>query len=287
MGTIMDESLWQSFCASTFIFDLEYIGHHTNNLNECHIWEIGVIHWISGREFSITIVPDISPLPPPFSDEFITLTPQILKERNAVDFKTAWNKLIHWLHGIVLPNTNILWVAHNCFKADKPMLEIDTKRHGITMPYNWYFFDSLIYCRKNIPKQQSYTLGDIYEILFSKKIENAHAALPDAVALRDILYQINVYGISGPIYPSYTTSLQAIKWLGPSCEKHLFQHNILSLEQLRTNIMIAYSTNCIMGQPPPMRVFVETYLTTQLGIATGNATSITESIVNRWLPGTN
>ena len=27
--------------------------------------EIGVVHWITGRQFSITIAPDIHPLPPP------------------------------------------------------------------------------------------------------------------------------------------------------------------------------------------------------------------------------
>ena len=281
----MDEHYWSMFYHSTFIFDLEYIGT-SNNLNTCHIWEIGVVHWITGRQFSITIAPDIHPLPPPFSTDFIQLTPELLKERNACDFHTAWNKLIQWVNEQVSPGTNVLWVAHNCFKADKPMLEIDTKRHGIVLPYNWYFFDSLIYCRKNIPKQQSYTLGDIYSILFDKPLTNGHSALPDALQLREILAHINAYQMAGPIYPSYSTSLQAIKWLGPSCEKQLFSQNISSLEQLRNSIMSSYSTTCLLGQPPPIRLFVEAYLTNQLGINNGNANSIAESIVTHWLPGT-
>jgi len=177
-------------------------------------------------------------------------------------------------------------VAHNCFKADKPMLEIDTKRHGIIMPYNWYFFDSLIFCRKNIPKLSSYTLGDIHETLFQEPIKNVHEALPDAVALRNILLQINGYGLIGSIYPSYATSLQAIKWLGPSCEQQMFQHSVLSLEQLRVNIMTAYSTTCIAGQLIPLQPFVESFLISQLNINSGNASSIADSIVTRWLPGT-
>ena len=63
-------------------------------------------------------------------------------------------------------------------------------------------FDSLIYCRKNIPKQQSYTLGDIYSILFDKPLTNGHSALPDALQLREILAHINAYQMAGPIYPS-------------------------------------------------------------------------------------
>ena len=286
MGTFMTDPMWKTFYNSTFIFDLEYIGT-SNNLSTCHIWEIGIIHWISGRQFSITIKPDIHPIPPPFTADFIQLTPAILAERNACDFNTAWNKLIQWIHQQVTPGTNVLMVAHNCFKADKPMLEIDTKRHGITIPYNWYFFDSLIYCRKNIPKQSSYTLGDIYKELFQMNLPNAHSALPDAVALREILCKINSYQMTGPIYPSYSTSLQAIKWLGPSCENQLFSQNITSLEQLQNIIMSSFSTTCLMGQPPPIRLFVEAYLVNNLGINTGNANSIAESIVSHWLPGTN
>ncbi len=284
MGTLMDNALWQNFYASTFVFDLEYIGP-SNSLDTCYIWEIGVVHWSSGREFSITINPDITPLPAPFPG-FPALTKEILEERNAVDFPTAWTMLLRWVNSQVTANSNVLWVAHNNFKADKPMLEVDTKRHGIILPYNWYFFDSLIYCRKHIPKLASYTLSDIYKTLFDHDIPNAHRALPDAIALRDILVSINKFTLSGPIYPAYSTSLQAIKWLGPSCEKHLFANNILSVEQLRINIMVAYSTACILNSPPPIRVFVESFLTINLGISQGNSSSISESIVQRWLPGT-
>ena len=282
----MDEKTWQMMSHSTFMFDLEYIGT-SNSLDCCYIWEIGACHYLSGASFSCTIDPGIRPLPAPFTNDFIQVTPLLLKERSACSFTNAWAKLLSWIYSLVPLHNNILWVAHNGFKADKPMLEIDTKRHGIIMPYNWFFLDSLIYCRKSIPKIPSYTLGDIYYTLFHKPINNVHSALPDAIALRDILLFVNGTSISGPIYPSYATSLQSIKWLGPSSEKQLFENNITSLEHLIIVLMIHYSNNCILSSSVPIREFIEQYLKVQIGLQSGNASSISESIVSNWLPGTN
>ena len=285
MGHYMDNDLWHHMCQKTFVFDLEYIGT-TSDLKDCHIWEIGVVHYLSGSTFSVTITPDISPIPPPFTNDFIQVTPSLLKERKAVSFNEAWSKLLHWISTIVPLNENILWVAHNAFKADKPMLEIDTKRHGIVIPYNWFFFDSLIYCRQSIPKMPSYTLSDLYRSIFRKNIPNNHSALPDAAALRDVLLSINTVVLVGPIYPAYATSLQSIKWLGPSSEKQFFMKNIKSLEQLMSLLMTSYSSNCIMGMIIPIRSFVEQYLVTQIGLSSGNAVSISDTITTYWLPGT-
>lgn len=282
----MDNDLWhQQFYLSTFIFDLEFIGT-SNDLKTCHIWEIGVQHLYSGSTFSATICPDIRPLPPPFSQDFIQVTPQILNERKAVSFNEAWTKLLHWISTIVPINQNLLWIAHNAFKADKPMLEIDTKRHNIVIPYNWFFFDSLIYCRQSIPKMPSYTLSDLYRSLFHKGIPNLHSALPDAIALREILIYSNNMKLKGPIYPAYATSLQSIKWLGPSSEKQFFRNGIKSLEQLITLLMTNYSTSCIMGSHIPVRTFIEQYLISQIQLNSGNAISISDTITSYWLPGT-
>ena len=165
------------------------------------------------------------------------------------------------------------------------MLEIESKRRGLELPYNWYFLDSLLYCRKVIPKQPSYTLHDLYYGMFGKRITDNQSALPDAIALVEILYRTNIVNINGPIYPSFCTSLQAIKWLGPSCERSLFDNNIRSLEQLVANIVAGYSHHTLTQTGPiPITEYVKYYITTTCGILTGNSTSISNSIVEKWLP---
>lgn len=289
MGTLLDETLWHSLIPNTFVFDLEYVGP-TSKLDTCYIWEIGIVHWASGETLSVTIYPDIRPLPPAFSQEFVTLTHAFLTKRQACDFATGWKRVITWVdeHMDIHSSQNALFVAHNAFKADKPMLEIDTKRHGVTLPYTWFFLDSLIYCRKSMSKQSSYTLNDIYRVLMESDVPNAHYALSDAIALRDILVRINPYRLTGPIYPSHSTSLQAIKWLGPSSENILFHQNIRSVEQLVSLLLISYSAmcvNCVNGiQFATLADFITQYLSTNVGLKTGNAKSISNSIVEFWLP---
>jgi len=284
MGTLLDDTTWERFCPYTFIFDLEYVGPSTS-LETCHIWEIGVVHWMSGNTFSVTISPDIRPLPPPFAPEFITLTEDVLASRHAVDFRTAWGMLLQWINERVYETSNVLLVSHNCFKSDKMMLEIDTRRHGVRIPYTWYFLDSLIYCRKELERQPSYTLNDIHHAIMHMDIPNNHWALPDAIALCNILTHINAMYLSGPIYPAYSTSLQAIKWLGPSSEKTLFNKNIHSVEQLVTNILTSYSASRMSGIGGTVSHFITQYLTGTVGLKAGNARSISASILDRWMPG--
>ena len=280
MGTLMNEEEFMRMLPFAFIFDLEYIGT-PNVLKECYIWEIGAIHYASGAEFSITINPEIRPLPPPMSEEFIQVTDTLLSSRNAVDYQTGWTLFTQWIYSRVPMNANILMIAHNNFKSDKIMLEVESRRHNIHLPYSWYFFDSLLYCRKAIPKQNSYTLKDLYFNMFGKAIPNNHSALPDARALAQILY--NKKGLFGPIYPSYCTSLQVVKWLGPSCEKVLFENDIRSLEKLITSILTAYSRHNLANGHVPVTHFVKTFITHICGIGVGNSSSIAESIVNKWL----
>ena len=280
MGTLMNEEEFQRMMPYVFIFDLEYIGT-PNVLKECYIWEIGAIHYMTGEEFSITIDPGVRPLPPPMTDEFIQVTDTLLYSRNAVDYKTGWTIFNQWIYSKVPVNANIVMIAHNNFKSDKIMLEVESRRHSIHMPHSWYFFDSLLYCRKAIPKQKSYTLKDLYFNMFGKEIPNNHSALPDARALSHIIFQKSK--LYGPIYPSYNTSLQVVKWLGPSCENILFENDIRSLEQLVTSILTSYSRQTLSVGHVPIEQYVKSFITHICGIGVGNSGSIAESIVKKWL----
>ena len=80
MGTLITSKQFQQFLPSTFVFDLEYVGV-PNNLNRCYIWEIGIIHVISGTKFSITMDPEIRPLPPPHERGVCQCNRRVFKEQ--------------------------------------------------------------------------------------------------------------------------------------------------------------------------------------------------------------
>ena len=282
MGTYMEPQSFSKLYYNSFVFDLEYVGTNTE-LENCYIWEIGVKHIHSQQTFSITIDPGIRPIPEPFSPEFLKLTPVILAQRHATTFHEAWKSLIYWVNKFTMKNVPKLFMSHNCFKGDKIILEIELKRNKLDVPYNWFFFDTLIFSRFSLPKLSSYTLSDLYRTVFQKEVENAHSALPDAVHLTDLLRHIGFNIIEGPIYPFGCTSLQAVKWLGPSCEKILFKNNIHSLEELTQMLITSYSSHSLRGyMPMSLKNFISIKLTS-LGIKSGNATSITNSLLERWL----
>ena len=282
MGTLIDPNTFHRFLPSTFVFDLEYVGV-PNDLTRCYIWEIGAIHLLSGNKFSITMDPGIRPLPPPMGKEFADVTETFLENKKAVNFNYGWNAFIQFIR-VNSPTLPSLLISHNNFKSDKPVLEIEAKRRGVELPCTWYFLDSLLFCRKAIPKQNSYTLNDLYMNLLRKKILNNHSALPDAIALTELLYMIGIGNIHGPIYPAHCTSLQAVKWLGPSCERSLFNQNIRSLEQLVANIVAGYSIHIIKNGPISLKRFIQHYITEICGITIGNSESISNSILEKWLP---
>ena len=129
-----------------------------------------------------------------------------------------------------------------------------------------------------LPKQTSYALKDIFETTMQASLQNAHSALPDARALRDILMLINPYSLSGTICPAYTTPLQTIKWLGASCENYLFMKNVRSIEQLMSLLINSYAThNLLGGGRPRTRAATVKYLGTRLVATTVAPTIVGES----------
>jgi len=281
MGTLINANDFQRFLPSTFVYDLEYVGV-PNNLNLCYIWEIGVVHIATGTQFTITMDPGIRPLPPPMGEEFANVTESFLQQKNATRFNFGWNMFLRFINSY--SSGPVLLISHNNFKSDKLLLEIEAKRRNLHLPYTWYFLDSLLYCRKAIPKQPSYTLHDLYFSLMGKRIQDNHSALPDAKALMEVLYRTGINNICGPIYPSFCTSLQVVKWLGPSCERALFSNDIRSLEQFVANIISGYSRHALLLQPIPIRHYIQHYITNTCGILTGNSSSIANSISEKWLP---
>jgi DNA polymerase III alpha subunit (gram-positive type) len=285
MGTYVEASKLNHLLGNAFVFDLEYVGT-SSNLSDCYIWDMAFTHLVTNSTFEISIIPDVSPIPGPFSEEFATVTTEMLEKRNATSFANAWLQLNQFINSVkACASGPIMFIAHNCFKSDKLMLEIDCERHAIRMPYSWYFFDSLIYCRKVIVKQASYTLNDIHNYMFDKDIENHHFAISDALALKNVLISLDLNLLEGPIYPSYHTSLQAVKWLGPSSERILFSFNVRSVEMLVQQIVLHYCDRQLGHMHIPLQQFVESYFIENYGIKKGNAVSISNSLIQKWIQG--
>jgi DNA polymerase III epsilon subunit-like protein len=128
-----------------------------------------------------------------------------------------------------------IFISHNTFRADKPIMELECSRYNMQLPLHWYFFDSLHYSRRMIKNATgNYSLTGLHEQLFNKPIMNAHRARNDVSACTKILNLLSngSWQLVGPIYPSQTTSLRSIRWVGQKAEEVLYQANIRSVEQL-------------------------------------------------------
>ena len=219
-----------------FIFDLEFIGD-VRQLNTCKIWEIAVYSNKRATWFQAVVDPDptIQVFPPPPIPELPQLTREFLKTNNAEPWSEIYPRLYHWVTMMCHPGDIPVFISHNTFRADKPILEFECQRIHQKMPYNWYFFDSLHYSRFMIRQTSgNYSLTGLYTSLFNEEFENAHRAEADVRACHRILTHLSkqTWALTGPIYPTYSTSLRSIRWVGRRAESLLTTANIKSYEEL-------------------------------------------------------
>lgn len=223
-----------------FIFDLEFIGD-VRKLNSCYIWEIAVFCVQTQQWFERVIdpSPDLKTFPPPPIPEIPQLTRAFLNENNAITWDNVMPNLVAWVEEQrkgALP----VFVSHNTFRADKPIMELEGRRYSMHMPLNWYFFDSLHFARRVIRNTNgNYSLNGLHEQIFGSKIKNAHRARYDVVACTNILQHLtnNTWTLQGPMYPVYSTALRTIRWIGQKAEQLLFEANIRSVEELYLLVM--------------------------------------------------
>ena len=218
-----------------FIYDLEFIGD-INNLQTCKIWDICVLHVKSKKIFNAVIDPApgamIFPRPP--SNELIHLTRRFLNENEAMPFTLIFNKLIRWIDNRCNGLIPIL-ISHNNFGSDQQVIEFECFRYGINIPISWYFFDSLIYIRDNLPKHiiSNYSLSSLVEYFLKKPHHNAHRAYADTIALARILELItnnNMSNLNGSIYNPHHHSLRTLKGIGKEAENSFILNGIFTKE---------------------------------------------------------
>lgn len=217
-----------------FIFDLEFYGN-IQNISTCKIWEIAVYCKDTGQMFEAVVDPDpnqlVFPVPP--IPEIPQLTRHFLNNQNAQTFNIVLEKLSDWVR---LQTRQIpIFISHNTHRADKPILELEAARYSTHIPLNWFFFDSLHFCRDFFKsKDGNFSLSALNRQLFHCDIVDIHRARADVEACTAILGKITgeSWHLIGPVYSAYTTSLRSIRWIGKKAEQLLIESNICSVVNL-------------------------------------------------------
>jgi len=223
-----------------FVFDLEFIGD-VRKLNTCYIWEIAVYCTTSREWFERVVDPDpnTETFPPPPIPEIPQLTRKFLVQEKATTWDVVFPQFVQWVE-LQCHNTVPVFISHNTFRADKPILELEGRRYSMHMPLRWYFFDSLHFSRRVIRNSNgNYSLNGLHEQIFGRSIEHAHRARYDVIACMAILQHLTsgTLSLQGPIYPVYSTALRTIRWIGQKAEKILYDANVRSVEELYLYIM--------------------------------------------------
>lgn len=248
--------------------DLEFVGDITKSASDCRIWMIGAVKSSGDTTFDAYINVDTDY---PTHPGCVEVSEEYLQERNAVDFSTAFQRFVDWV------GPQAVLMSHNCFRSDKPVLENECTRHGITIPAGWRFYDSLLFLRSQI-QCMSYRLADVYETVTGKVFNSTHTALLDAQGLKEILDLVPPVGLY--TYPKYLTPLQNIKWVGAACEQALVTAGgVRSVEDL----ILKYTQwinldGCTITL---MKQFLSSY-----NLPCADLTPIATEIVQNWLPAT-
>ena len=153
-------------------FDTETTG---TNPKSDRIIELAAYDSERNRSFEMLINPGI-PIPP----ETIAIH-QITDAmvRDAADFATVASEFVAFCDG------DVALVAHNADSFDTPFLRHEFIRHGMQVPSDWLFLDSLKWARryrKDLPRHSLQFLRQTYGIAANQ----AHRALNDVMVLYDV-----------------------------------------------------------------------------------------------------
>ena len=172
-------------------------------------------------------------MPPAVHEKYKIPTREEFIERNAVSFNVAIQLFCVFLNGLLkAEDQHILLISHNAFRSDKVVFEhelIRHREHRHLLQIPLFFFDSLHFIRAILPKQKSYSLNNLYELLFHKRIKNAHAAESDVIALDNILNTLNK-PFEGVVIMLFLTPFSNINGIGLQTEKKIMKAGYSCLE---------------------------------------------------------
>ena len=261
-----------------FVYDLEFIGD-VSQPHTCQIWDLA-FYCVHTREMFRAVVdpnPHAMYFPPPPTPECMQLTREFLYRYRAKTFNVVFMKLLRWVCNRTKGTP--VFISHNNFRADKPVLIYEILRHNIMIPTNWYFFDSLLYIRDNFRHFEEYNMDYLVRNVLGSSTRNAHRASVDTYHLHKILHQLsnNYTTLCGEIQGAQFTSLRCIPGIGRSVQSHFFRAGLYNLEMVREAVRCLYvqgaRTGCNVDR------LIRNWLSRILGeMATDNRLRIQRSI---------
>ena len=159
------------------MYDLEFIGD-VNNIKTCQIWDISILCVNTGETYNVVIDPDpkIEIFPPPVVEGLFNLTRDFLKDNKALPFSNMWPNVVRGVENRTFGGKAV-FISHNNFSSDKPVLENHMIVHQTSIPQNWLFFDSLHYFRDNIQGTTDYSLKGLVKYI----LKNSYALIAQLV----------------------------------------------------------------------------------------------------------
>lgn len=244
------------------------------------------MYCVRTREWFDKVV-DPDPTAQTFPEPPIPSIPQLTREFLDNAQAQTWDKVFPSLCEWVCQQSAgcvPVFVSHNTFRADKPILEYECQRCQCSMPYHWYFFDSLHFARHVVRNSSgNYSLSGLHQHLFGEPILNAHRARSDVVACVNILQKLTSgsWNLTGPVYPTFATSLRTVRWIGRKAEQVLHVHHIFSLEELFLQLQRRVRADYIIHRLDPessVRNALQQWLAKDL--PPDNVTNITTVVVD-------
>lgn len=122
---------------------------------------------------------------------------------DASDLSSVWNNFLLKcvflnIDGELDFEQDVVFIAHNCYGFDMCLLIYDLNRHGITLPSNIHFFDTLVWFKNNLQLEYTvnnptpYSLSSLYFREFDSNFKNAHNAFADVTALFELFKRSNI-----------------------------------------------------------------------------------------------
>lgn len=123
------------------------------------------------------------------------ITRAVLRDRDAKQFNVVFTMFKEWVESH-FGNEDVYLIAHNCHSFDMRFLEVECKRHGLIIPTNWIFIDSLRQFRKYNPdiECENYKLGTLFEWLKDEETNiegDLHDSLTDVKVLMFIYLKLS------------------------------------------------------------------------------------------------